>query len=202
MVTSPMIRTASPGPGKGWRHTISSGRPSSSPTARTSSLNRSRSGSTNSRRMSAGRPPTLWWLLMRAASRVPDSITSGYSVPCTRKRASEWSAATSSNTRMKVSPMVRRLASGSVTPARAFRNRSAASHVHQVHPEVGPEGLLHLLRLAGPQQAVVDEHAGQLIADRPVDQGGGHRRVHPAGEPAQHPLPADPPAAPRRPPAR
>ena len=31
-VTSPMMRTPSPGPGNGWRHTISSGRPSSSPT--------------------------------------------------------------------------------------------------------------------------------------------------------------------------
>ena len=35
-----MMRTARPGPGNGWRQTISSGRPSSSPTARTSSLNR------------------------------------------------------------------------------------------------------------------------------------------------------------------
>ena len=33
------MRIASPGPGNGWRHTIASGRPSSSPTARTSSLN-------------------------------------------------------------------------------------------------------------------------------------------------------------------
>ena len=42
-----MIRTASPGPGNGWRQTISSGRPSSSPTRRTSSLKRFRSGSTS-----------------------------------------------------------------------------------------------------------------------------------------------------------
>ena len=35
-----MIRTPSPGPGNGWRHTISSGRPSSVPSRRTSSLNR------------------------------------------------------------------------------------------------------------------------------------------------------------------
>ena len=76
-VTSPMMRTASPGPGKGWRQTISSGRPSSSPTARTSSLNNCRSGSTSSKAMSSGSPPTLWWDLMLAASFVPDSMTSG-----------------------------------------------------------------------------------------------------------------------------
>ena len=34
---------------------------------RTSSLNRSRSGSTSSRSMSSGSPPTLWWLLILAA---------------------------------------------------------------------------------------------------------------------------------------
>ena len=85
-----MIRTPRPGPGNGWRHTISSGRPSSCPSARTSSLNSSRSGSTSSRRMSSGRPPTLWWLLMTAAvpSVPPHSMRSGYSVPCTRNSAS------------------------------------------------------------------------------------------------------------------
>ena len=80
---------AKPGPGKGWRATISSGRPSSRPTARTSSLNSSRSGSTSLNFRSSGRPPTLWWLLMFAAPvPPPDSTTSGYSVPCTRKSIS------------------------------------------------------------------------------------------------------------------
>jgi len=76
-VTSPMMRTPRPGPGKGWRQTISGGRPSSSPTRRTSSLNRARRGSTSSKSKSSGSPPTLWWDLMRAASGVPDSMTSG-----------------------------------------------------------------------------------------------------------------------------
>ena len=44
-VTSPRQRTASPGPGKGCRQTISSGSPSCRPSRRTSSLKRSRSGS-------------------------------------------------------------------------------------------------------------------------------------------------------------
>ena len=51
--------------------------------------------------------------------------------------------------------------------------------------EVPAEGLHHLLGLAGPQQPVVDEHAGELLADGPVDEQGGHRRVHAAGQRAQ-----------------
>ena len=76
--------------------------------------------------MSSGSPPTLWWLLMLAAVFEPDSITSGYSVPCTRNRAPVCSRATSSNTRMNSSPIALRLASGSVTPASFARNRSSA----------------------------------------------------------------------------
>jgi len=41
------MRMARPGPGNGWRPTKASGRPSSRPKARTSSLNSSRSGSTS-----------------------------------------------------------------------------------------------------------------------------------------------------------
>lgn len=64
--------------GNGWRQTISSGRPSSVPIARTSSLNSERSGSINSNLRSSGRPPTLWWdLMFEAPSPPPDSTTSG-----------------------------------------------------------------------------------------------------------------------------
>ena len=42
-----MMRMARPGPGNGWRQTIASGRPSSAPSARTSSLKSVRSGSTS-----------------------------------------------------------------------------------------------------------------------------------------------------------
>ena len=46
--------------------------------ARTSSLNSRRRGSMISLKSTqSGRPPTLWWLLMTAATLVPDSITSG-----------------------------------------------------------------------------------------------------------------------------
>ena len=40
------------------------------------------------------------------------------------------------------------------------------------------------LRLVEPQQAVVDEDAGELVADRLVDQHGGHRAVDAARQPA------------------
>ena len=50
-------------------------------------LEQVRSGSTSSNSRSSGRPPTLWWLLMFAVPvPPPDSTTSGYRVPCTRKR--------------------------------------------------------------------------------------------------------------------
>ena len=139
-VTSPMIRTPSPGPGKGWRQTISSGSPSSSPTLRTSSLNNQRSGSTRSNSMSSGRPPTLWWDLMVDALPWPDSMTSGYSVPCTRYLASPaCSRAACSKTRMNSRPMILRFSSGSVTPARCSRNWSAALTVTRLTSKCSPK---------------------------------------------------------------
>jgi hypothetical protein len=61
----------------------------------------------------------------------------------------------------------------------------------QLDVEAAAEGLDHLLRLAGTQQAVVDEDAGELLADRLVDQHRRHRRVHAAGQAADHPRVAD-----------
>src|SRR6218665_2938828 len=62
--TSPRMRTPRPGPGNGWRETISGGSPRATPNSRTSSLNRSRSGSSSFRPSCSGRPPTVWWLLV------------------------------------------------------------------------------------------------------------------------------------------
>ena len=59
--------------------------------------------------------------------------------------------------------------------------------VHQADVEAVAEGLHHLLRLARAQQAVVDEDAGQLVADRLMDQHRGDRAVDPAGQAADHP---------------
>src|SRR6516164_4697905 len=44
-----------------------------------------------------------------------------------------------------------------------------------------------LSRLVLAHEPGVDEDAGELIADRFVDQHRGHRRVDPAGEAADHP---------------
>ena len=38
-----------------------------------------------------------------------------------------------------------------------------------------PEQVDHGLGFVQPQHAVIDEHAGELVADRLVDQHGGHR---------------------------
>ena len=49
----------------------------------------------------------------------------------------------------------------------------------------------HLFALAGAHQAVVDEDAGELVADRLVDQHRRDRRIDAAGEAANHPPLAD-----------
>ena len=54
----------------------------------------------------------------------------------------------------------------------------------QVDVKSKPEGLFYLLGFPGTKQTVVDEHAGQLIADRMVHQSGGYRRVDPSRQSA------------------
>ena len=49
----------------------------------------------------------------------------------------------------------------------------------------------HALGFAEAEQPVVDKDAGQLVADRLVDQHRRHRRIDAAGEAADHFLPAD-----------
>ena len=60
--------------------------------------------------------------------------------------------------------------------------------VHERHVVEAVERLDHLLGLALAQQAVVDEHAGELVADRLVHEQRGDRRVDAARERAEHPL--------------
>jgi len=48
------------------------------------------------------------------------------------------------------------------------------------------EHVHHLVPLSLAQQAVVDEHAGELVADGAVQQGRHHRGVDAAGEAEQH----------------
>ena len=129
----------------------------------------------------------------------PDSTTSGYSVPCTRNSTSDrqrpcrptMSRTAPSNARMNSRPMILRLPSGLVTPDSASRNRVCDVDGDQVGAGGGDEVALHLRPLARPQQSVVDEHTRQPVADGALHQRGGHRRVHPAGQPADRAAVAD-----------
>ena len=86
---------------------------------------------------------------------------------------------------MNCSPMILRFCSGSVTPASADEEAVLGLDVDEVDVEVVAEGRLDLGALVVAHQAVVDEHAGELVADRPVHQRGRDRGVHPAGQPAE-----------------
>ena len=59
--------------------------------------------------------------------------------------------------------------------------------MHQLDVESVAERRYDLTGLVVPQQPVIDENAGQLLADRLVDQHRGDRRVHAARQPADHP---------------
>ena len=49
----------------------------------------------------------------------------------------------------------------------------------------------HFVRFALAHEPVVDEHAGELVADRLVDEHGRHRRIDAAGQAADHARLAD-----------
>src|SRR5205085_1375429 len=74
------------------------------------------------------------------------------------------------------------------------RGEEAVRGVDHVQPDAGGLDVvgLHLFRLTGTQQPVVDEHAGELVADRLVDEGRGDRGVHAAGQAADDLPVADP----------
>ena len=98
------------------------------------------------------------------------------------------SRAAASNTRMNSRPMILRFSSGSVTPAERVEEAVLGVDDLEVDAGGGDEVALDLLGLAGPQQPVVDEHAGEAVADGPLHERGGHGRVDAAGQPAEHPL--------------
>ena len=76
-------------------------------------------------------------------------------------------------------------------PSSRARKRSCACDVHERDLEVAAERLGDLLGLVRAHEAVVDEDAGELVADRLVDEQGGDCGVDAAGEPAEHALRAD-----------
>ena len=54
-----------------------------------------------------------------------------------------------------------------------------------MHAQVLRERVHHLLRLVQAQQAMVDEHAGEPVADRAVDERGRHGRIDAARQAQQ-----------------
>jgi hypothetical protein len=71
------------------------------------------------------------------------------------------------------------------------RNCSSASTRITRTPMCAGEGGHDLVALAEAQQAVVDEHAGELVADGPVQQRRHHGGVDAAGQAQQHLVVAD-----------
>ena len=63
----------------------------------------------------------------------------------------------------------------------------ARIHDAQIDAQVSPEGPLDLLPLPFAQQSVVDENAGQAIADRAVNEHRGDSRVHSPRQAADRP---------------
>ena len=157
-------------------------------------MNSVRSGSTSSNSRSSGRPPTLWWDLMldgagAAAGLDHVGVERALHQELRPSRPSaaaspSTSASAASKTRMNSRPMILRFSSGSLTPASASRKRFCGVDDVQVDAGGGDEVALDLLGLALAQQAVVDEDAGQPVADRPLDEGRGDRGVDAAGEAA------------------
>ena len=82
--------------------------------------------------------------------------------------------------------MILRLASGSVDAGERREEALLGVHADHPHAQVLREGAHHLVALAEAQQAVVDEHAGELGADGPVQQRRDHRGVDAAREAEQH----------------
>ena len=60
-----------------------------------------------------------------------------------------------------------------------------------LHAKILGEDLHDLIAFMMAQQAVVDEHAGQLVADRLVQHRGDHRGIDTAGQAEEHAAVAD-----------
>ena len=81
---------------------------------------------------------------------------------------------------MKRWPIFLRLSSGIGDTVEVREELGAGVHHPEIDPQVAAEGVLDLLALVQPKQAVVHEDAGEPVADRAMDQHRGHRGIHPA----------------------
>ena len=188
-MTSPRIRTARPGPGKGCRPTNASGRPSSRPSALHLVLEQL------AQRLDQAEVHAL-----RQAADIVVRLD-GDARPLERDRfddvrieralSEKIGAAESLGLALedvdegRPDPLALLLRVGDA--GQALEEERPGVNRNQRNIEVASEQLDDLLGLAGAQQAGIDEHAGQLLADRLVQQERGDRAVDPAGQPADHP---------------
>ena len=167
---------------------MASGSPSSVPTLRTSSLNSARSGSTSANCRSSGSPPTLWWLLIVDAPVPPPDLDDVGVERALDEELHRLVGVGHDHPRLLLEDpdelAADRLALGLRVGDAGQRVEEALARVGdpQLHAGRGDEVLLDLLGLALAQQPVVDEHAGELVADGPLDERSGHGRVDAAGQ--------------------
>ena len=188
-----MIRIARPGPGNGCRQTIRSGIPSSSPTRRTSSLKSSRSGSTSSI-SHVGRQTAD---VVVALDRLRDAVGAAGLDHVGVQRPLDEPADVAEPPRLLLEHADELLADpaplllGLGDARQPCEEALLRLHVDERDAEVPAEGLDDLRGLVLAEEAVVDEHAGQLIADRPVHEQRRDGAVDSAREPAEHAFAAD-----------
>ena len=80
---------------------------------------------------------------------------------------------------------------GVLDAGKRVEKRIGRVHMDQRNVVGAAEQRQNLLGFAKPQQPVIDEHAGELIADGFVDQDRGNGGIDAAGKPADHPGLAD-----------
>ena len=152
--------------------------PRSRPTARTSSLNSSRSGSTSVKRIRSGRPPTLWWLLMTAEGprTETDSMTSGIERALCQEI--EWA-----ESRALFFEDIDERAADDLALLLGINDsgepiRKQLGRVDEMDRQLQPlVAIDHLFGFVVSQETVVDEDALQPIADGAMDQRRRDRRI-------------------------
>ena len=193
-VTSPMIRTPSPGPGNGWRHTISSGRPSSRPSRRTSSLNRSRSGSMSCQRHVVGQAADVVMALDHGGLAVGAAALDQVGV----ERALHEELGLGETAGVLLEDADEQLADHLALRLRLgdagepLEVALAGVDVDQLDAHVAPERLDDLLALVLAHQPGVDVDARELVTDRAVHERRRDRRVDAAATARRSPGPRRP----------
>ena len=197
-MTSPTIRMPRPGPGNGWRRTISSGRPSSG-ADRADLVLEQRAQRLDELELQVVRQPAHVVVALdvgRAVAaaglddvRVERALDEELDVLAVRRRlGDDLAGSASSKTRMNSRPMILRLVLGVADAGERGRGSAPARRRRTSRtPVAATKSRLDLLALALAQQAVVDEDAGQLVADGPLHERRGDRRVDAAGQPADRP---------------